>query len=79
MLRTQTHETLGGELGARDYHFRLQGKICKTAYKTSLDDAGGPWGGPVTSLNSRAEFYRPRMMQYRFENGRTSPPPEPNH
>ena len=33
-----------------------------------LDDVGGPWGGAVVSLNSRGEYFRPRIMQYRFEN-----------
>ena len=70
MLRTPIHETLGGELGERDYNFRLQGKFAKPRTRQVdeavrpgqvdrhghvLDDAGGPWGGPVTSLNSRDE------------------------
>ena len=25
-----------------------------------MDDMGGPWGGPVTSLNSRGEYFQPR-------------------
>ena len=74
---------MGENQGERDYQFRLQGKFEKPLTRQVdeavrlgqvdrhghvLDDVGGPWGGPVTSLNSRGEFYRPRMMQYRFEN-----------
>ena len=33
-----------------------------------LGNAGGMWGGPVISLNSRGEYFKPRIMQYRFEN-----------
>ena len=33
-----------------------------------LDDTGGEWGGPVISLNSRGDLYRPRIMQYNFKN-----------
>ena len=32
------------------------------------DDAGGLWGGPLISLNSRGEYFKPRIMQYRFKN-----------
>ena len=32
------------------------------------DDAGGLWGGPVVSLNSRGEYFKSRIMQYRFKN-----------
>ena len=27
---------------------------------------GGPWGGAVVSLNSRGEYFRPRIMQYKL-------------
>ena len=68
---------------ARDYEFRIQGSFTKPLNRQVdeavrlgeidrhgrvLDDVGGPWGGPVISLNSRGEYYRPRIMQYNFEN-----------
>ena len=37
-------------------------------YTFTVDDVGGPWGGAVVSLNSRGKYFRPRIMQYRFEN-----------
>ena len=33
-----------------------------------LEDAGGRHGGKVKSLNSRGEYYRPRITEYNFEN-----------
>ena len=72
---------VGPEQGAGDYHFRIQGKFEKPlmrqvdeAVRLSqidrngrvLDDMGG--GGQVRSLNSRGEYFAPRIMQYNFEN-----------
>ena len=66
-----------------DYQLRVQGVFKKPlhhqvddgvrlgqidAHGLVLEDACGLWGGPVISLNSRGEHYRPRIMQYRFEN-----------
>ena len=79
---------VGPEKGARDYEFRIQGSFTKPLNRQVdeavrlgeidrhgrvLDDVGGPWGGPVISLNSRGEYYRPRIMQYNFENLVTQP------
>jgi hypothetical protein len=73
---------VGPGQGRGDYTFRLQGKFSKPlsrqvdeavrlgqidSHGKVLDD-GGQWGGPVISLNSRGEYFRPRMMQYNFEN-----------
>ena len=78
------HEGLmGPDNGAGDYQFRVQGVFDKPLYRQVdeavrlgqidahglvLEDAGGQWGGTVVSLNSRGEYFRPRIMQYRFEN-----------
>jgi hypothetical protein len=78
------HDGLRGPTnGVEDYQFRVQGVFEKPlyrqvdeavrleqidAYGRVLEDAGGLWGGPVVSLNSRGEYFRPRIMQYRFEN-----------
>ena len=74
---------VGPDQGVGDYIFRLQGRFEKPLTRQVnetvrlgqidnhgrvMDDMGGPWGGHVTSLNSRVEYFRPRMMQYRFEN-----------
>ena len=74
---------MGPDHGAADYAFRLQGTFRKSLSRQVdeavrlgqvnnhgkvLDEGGGPWGGQVISLNSRGEFYRPRIMQYNFEN-----------
>ena len=74
---------MGTNDGEKDYQFRVQGVFEKPLYRQVdeavrlglidahgrvPDDAGGMWGGPVISLNSRGEFFRPRIMQYRFEN-----------
>ena len=74
---------MGPNKGVDDYQFRVQGLFDKPLYRQVdeavrlgqidahgliLEDAGGQWGGPVISLNSRGEYYRPRIMQYSFEN-----------
>ena len=74
---------VGPDQGAGDYSFRIQGRFSKPlnrqvdeavrlgqidGHGRVLDDVGGPWGGPVVSLNSRGEYFRPRIMQYTFEN-----------
>ena len=74
---------VGPNQGEGDYIFRVQGKFQKSLSRQVdeavrlgqvdnhgrlLDDVGGPWGGAVVSLNSRGEYFRPRIMQYRFEN-----------
>ena len=74
---------MGPNEGEKDYQFRVQGVFEKPLYRQVdeavrlglidthghvPDDVGGVWGGPVISLNSRGEYYRPRIMQYRFEN-----------
>ena len=74
---------IGPDHGQCDYQFRVQGVFQKPLYRQVdeavrlgqidshgclLDDVGGQWGGPVISLNSRGEFYKPRIMQYSFKN-----------
>ena len=74
---------IGPDQGAGDYVFRLQGQFSKPLYRQVdeavrlgqidqhglvLGDAGGRHGGKVKSLNSRGEYYRPRIMEYNFEN-----------
>ena len=72
---------MGPDQGARDYAFRLQGRFYKTlerqvdeAVRLSqvdqevLDDVGGRYDGTVVSLDSRGEYFRPKIMQYNFEN-----------
>ena len=74
---------IGPDQGAGDYVFRLQGQLSKPLYPQVneavrigqidqhglvLEDAGGRLGGNVKSLNSRGEYYRPRIMEYNFEN-----------
>ena len=73
---------MGPNKGVDDYQFRVQGVFDKPLYRQVdeavrlgqidahglvLEDAGGQWGGPVISLNSREEYYRPRIMRYSFE------------
>ena len=71
----------GARSGVRDYAFRLKGRFYKTlerqvdeAVRLSqvdqevLDDVGGRYDGTVVSLNSKGEYFRPRIMQYNFEN-----------
>ena len=74
---------MGPEQGAMDYSFRLQGRFSKPLQRQVdeavrlgqieqhglvLDDVGGRHGGPVSSLNSRGEYYHPRIVQYSFDN-----------
>ena len=73
---------VGPDQGQGDYNFRLQGKFSKSLNRQvdeavrlgQIDSNGkvlddrGQWGGPVISLNSRGEYFRPRIMQYNFEN-----------
>ena len=74
---------MGPNNGVEDYQFRVQGVFEKPLYRQVdeavrlgqidahgrvLEDAGGLWGGPVVSLNSRGEYFIPRIMQYRFKN-----------
>ena len=76
------HEgVVGAHQGAMDYQFRLQGIFRKPLQRQVdeavrlgqvekhgriLDDVYG--GGTVTSLNSRGEFFTPKIVQYNFAN-----------
>ena len=74
---------IGPEQGAGDYIFRLQGHFSKPLQRQVdeavrlgqieqhglvLDEVGTQHGGPVYSLNSRGEYYHPRIVQYSFDN-----------
>ena len=74
---------MGPGQGAGDYTFRLQGHFCKPLQRQVdeavrlgqieqhglvLDEVGSQYGGPVQSLNSRGEYYHPRIVQYSFDN-----------
>ena len=80
---THHQGVLGPDMGASDYSFRLQGKFYKPLERQVdeavrlgqidkdgrvLDDVGGQHGGTVVCLNTRGEYYRPRIVQSNFEN-----------
>ena len=59
---TRDKETLDSRENSANH---LTGRLMK--HDKVLDDRG-QWGGPVISLNSSGEYFRPRIMQYNFEN-----------
>ena len=77
------HNGVVGEMGgAKDYSWNLHGTFTKPlerqvdemvrlliAESCGLGALGGRgWGGKTVTLNSRGEYYRPRIMTYNFNN-----------
>ena len=74
---------VGPDQGQGDYEFRIEGVFQKPlqrqvdeavrlgqidSHGCLIEDVGGEWGSPVVSLNTRGEFFKPRIMQYNFQN-----------